>query len=101
MNESAAEALTYLQDNVLLALFIAFVVGFLATKTVAQSGKSNFLLYLVVGALGSFVGQFGVRYIGLQSILEQVAGMALIFDVLIAYFGSFIVAALVHMFKPM
>lgn len=101
MNESAAEALTYLQENLLLALFIAFVVGFLATKTVAQSGKSNFAFYLIVGALGSFVGQFGVRYTGLQSILEQVAGMALVFDVMIAYLGSFIVAAIVHMFKPM
>jgi uncharacterized membrane protein YeaQ/YmgE (transglycosylase-associated protein family) len=101
MNESAAEAFRYLQENLLLSLVIALVVGFLASKTVSHWGKSNVIGYLVVGVLGSFVGQVSVRYIGLQAILDQVSNMALLFDVLIAYLGSFTIAALVHLFKPM
>ncbi|HKA32626.1 MAG TPA: hypothetical protein VKH64_05400 [Candidatus Binatia bacterium] len=101
MNESAAEALSYLQDNLLLTLVIAFVVGFLASKTVTQWEKSNIAVYFITGLLGTFLGQFVSRYIGLQSILELASGMTLLFDIVLAYFGSFVVAALIHMFKPM
>ncbi len=101
MNESAAEALRYLQDNLLLTLVTAFVVGFLASKTVTQWEKSNIGLYFIVGLLGTSLGQFVSRYIGLQSILELASNMQLLFDVVLAYFGSFVVAALIHMFKPM
>ena len=101
MNESAAEALSYLQGNLLFTIVIAFIVGFLASKTVTQWEKSNIGLYFIVGLLGTFLGQFVSRYIGLQSILELASNMQLLFDVVIAYFGSFIVAALIHMFKPM
>jgi uncharacterized membrane protein YeaQ/YmgE (transglycosylase-associated protein family) len=101
MSETAAEALRYLQQNVLWSLVVAFVVGFLASKTVTHWGRSNIVLYFVIGILGSFLGQFGVRYSGVQDILDQVSNMALLFDVVIAYLGSFIVAAFVHFFKPM
>ncbi|HEY6197962.1 MAG TPA: hypothetical protein VI231_05085 [Candidatus Binatia bacterium] len=101
MNESAAEALRYLQDNLLFTLVIALVVGFLASKTVTQWEKSNIAVYFIIGVLGTFLGQFVSRYIGLQSILELASSMELLFDVVLAYFGSFVVAALIHMFKPM
>jgi uncharacterized membrane protein YeaQ/YmgE (transglycosylase-associated protein family) len=101
MKEIAIETTQYLQDNLALAAVIALVVGFLANKTVTHWGKSNIVLYFVVGVLGSFVGQFFVRYIGFREILDQVSGMAIFFDVLIAYCGSFVVAALVHLVKPM
>ena len=101
MNESAAEALSYLQENLLLTLVIAFVVGFLASKTVTHWEKSNIAVYFIIGILGTFLGQFVSRYIGLQSILELASSMELLFDVVLAYFGSFVVAALIHMFKPM
>jgi uncharacterized membrane protein YeaQ/YmgE (transglycosylase-associated protein family) len=76
-------------------------MGFLAMKTVTHWGKSNIALYFIVGALGAFVGQFVVRLVGLKGLLDQVAGMWLLFDVLIAYVGAFIVAAIAHLFKPM
>ncbi len=101
MNESAAEALSYLQENILVSAVIALVVGFLASKTVTHWEKSNVAVYFIVGVLGCFLGQFGVRYVGLQPILEQAPGMALLFDVVIAYCGAFVVAAVAHMFKPM
>ena len=101
MSATAAEALQYLQQNLLLSLVIAFAVGFLASKTVTHWGRSNIAVYFVIGILGSFLGQFGTRYSGVQEVLDQVSGMSLLFDVLIAYLGSFVVATFVHFFKPM
>jgi uncharacterized membrane protein YeaQ/YmgE (transglycosylase-associated protein family) len=101
MKETALEASQYLQDNLLVALVIALIMGFLASKTVTHWGKSNIAVYFLVGALGSFVGQFVIRFIGLKPVLDQVAGMWLLFDLVAAYVGSFVVAALAHLFKPM
>lgn len=100
MKELAIEVLYYFQDNLLAAVVIAFLMGLLADKTVSKWGKGNIVLYFVVGALGSFVGQFANRYIELKPVLDQVAGLWLLFDLVIAYLGSFVVAALFHMLKP-
>ena len=100
MKEIAIEVLGYLQDNWLAALVVAFLMGLLANKTVDKWGKGNIVLYLVVGALGSFVGQFAIRYVGLKGILDQVAGLWLLFDLVVAYLGSFVVATLFHLIKP-
>ncbi|OGQ78265.1 MAG: hypothetical protein A3F90_00545 [Deltaproteobacteria bacterium RIFCSPLOWO2_12_FULL_60_19] len=100
MKEIAIEVLGYFQGNLLAALAVAFLMGLLANKTVDKWGKGNIILYLVIGALGSFVGQFASRYIGLKGILDQVAGLWLLFDLVIAYLGSFVVATLFHMLKP-
>ena len=101
MTEIALEVARYFQENLFAALVTAFVVGFLASKTVTHWGKSNIFVYFLIGVLGSFLGQIVVRYVGLKEILDQAAGMAILFDVLIAYLGSFAVAALAHLFKPM
>jgi len=100
MKEIAIEVLGYFQDNLVAALVVAFLMGLLANKTVDKWGKGNIVLYFVVGALGSFVGQFASRYIGLKGILDQLAGLWLLFDLVIAYVGSFAVATVFHMFKP-
>ncbi|MGH7765853.1 MAG: hypothetical protein ACREQP_00220 [Candidatus Binatia bacterium] len=101
MQEIALEAWQYLLDNFLVELVIAFMMGFLAMKTVTHWGKSNIALYFIVGALGVFVGQFVVRLVGLKGLLDQVAGMWLLFDMMIAYVGAFIIATIAHLFKPM
>ncbi|HEY3302893.1 MAG TPA: hypothetical protein VGL70_05075 [Candidatus Binatia bacterium] len=101
MQEIALEAWQYLLDNLLVALVIAFVMGFLAMKTVTHWGKSNIAVYFIVGGLGTFVGQFVVRLVGLKGLLDQVAGMWLLFDMVIAYIGAFIIATIAHLFKPM
>ena len=101
MQEIATEVLRYLQGNIPLTLVIAWITGFLASKTVTHWNKSNIFTYLVIGVLGFFVGQFVSRYVGLQAVFDLVSNMQLLFDILIAYFGSFAVAAVVHLFKPM
>jgi len=101
MEETAQEVLQHFQDNLLVALVLAFIMGFLALKTVTHWGKSNIAVYFIVGAVGMFIGQFAVRLVGLKPILDQVEGLWLVFDIMIAYAGAFIVAAIAHLLKPM
>lgn len=101
MQETALDAIRYLQDNLGVMIVLALVMGILAVKTVSHWDKTSIATYVIVGVLGTFLGQFVVRYIGLKEVLDQAAGMALLFDVVLAYFGAFIIASLVHLFKPM
>ena len=72
MQEMATEVLRYLESNIPLNLVIAWVTGFLASKTVTHWNKSNIFTYLVIGVLGSFVGQFVSRYVGMQSVFDLI-----------------------------
>jgi uncharacterized membrane protein YeaQ/YmgE (transglycosylase-associated protein family) len=101
MQEIALDTWQYLQDNLVVALILAMIMGFLALKTVTHWGKSNIAVYFIVGAVGMFVGQFAVRLVGLKGLLDQVEGMWFLFDALIAYVGAFIVATIAHLLKPM
>lgn len=100
MEQIAREVLTYLQENLLAAIVIVVVAGFAASKTVAHGKKGSPVLYLIVGLLGSFLGQFAVRYFGIKEILDQVSEFRILFDLLFAYVGSFVVASLIHFIKP-
>lgn len=100
MKEAAQEALKYLQDNLLLSIVIAALAGFAGMKTVSLAKKTNPALFFIVGALGVFLGQFAILYFGLKGIIDQISEFRLLFDLLAAYVGSFIVASLVNMFSP-
>ena len=100
MKEVAQEALKYLQDNLLLSIVLAAVAGFAGMKTVSQAKKTNPALFFIVGALGVFLGQFAIRYLGIKDVLDQVSEFSVIFDLLAAYIGAFVVGAIVHMFSP-
>jgi hypothetical protein len=50
---------------------------------------------------GLFLGQFMVFFFGLHDYLEKLPELRFLFDVIVAYFGSFIVAAIIHFIKPM
>ena len=100
MKEVAQEALKYLQDNLLLSIVIAALAGFAGMKSVSLAKKTNPALFFIVGALGVFLGQFAMLYFGLKGILDEVSQFRLLFDLLAAYVGSFIIAALVNFFSP-
>lgn len=100
MKETAQEALKYLQDNLLLSIVIAALAGFAGMKSVSLAKKTNPALFFIVGALGVFLGQFAILYLGLKGIIDQVSEFRLLFDLLAAYIGSFIMAALVNFFSP-
>lgn len=101
MQETARMVLHYFLSNPILCLVIAFIAGFAASKTVAHEGKAGFVLYFLVGVLGLFLGEFVLFFYGLLEYLKNVSEFRLLFDLIAAYIGSFVVAAVVHFIKPM
>lgn len=100
MKEVALAALDYVKENLLVSLVIAVIAGFAGMKTVSLAKKANPALFFIVGALGVFLGQFAILYFGIKGIIDQVSEFRLLFDLLAAYIGSFIVAALFNFFSP-
>ena len=100
MGEALEKVATYLQPNPFLALGIAFVAGFAAIKTVAHDRRAGFVLFLLIGVIGLFLGEFVLVYYGLDEYLEPISEFRILFDLIAAYVGSFIVAAIIHFIKP-
>jgi uncharacterized membrane protein YeaQ/YmgE (transglycosylase-associated protein family) len=101
MRESAERAAHYLQENFFVAILIGLVAGYLAVQSVMPGKKGNIVLYFVLGILGAFLGQFVILYFDLKGYLDQVAGMRLLFDLLAAYIGAFVLASVIHFFRPL
>ena len=101
MKQTAEEVLKYFQENLLATLAIAFVAGFAAIQSVAPGKSGNFFLYFTVGLLGSFLGHLGMLYFGIDEILRETSNFRILFDFIAAYIGSFAVASVIHMIKPM
>jgi len=101
MKEIAEEVLKkYFQEKLLFALPTALIAGFAGMKSVAPTKRSNPVFYLIVGLLGSFLGQFTIRYLGIKEILDELPHFWFLFDFLTAYAGSFAIASLLHFVKP-
>jgi uncharacterized membrane protein YeaQ/YmgE (transglycosylase-associated protein family) len=100
VEEIAREALSYIQANMALSAVIAVITGFAACKSVAADWKGISLLFIVVGIVGLFLGQFMVVFLGLKDVLNQLPEFTWLFDIVIGFVGSFIVATIVNFFKP-
>lgn len=100
MGEIASAVQVYLREHLLASLIIAVVAGFAASKTVVIGKRGTFLLYAIIGLVGTVVGQAAVFYFGLREVLDELAGFRYLFDFFIAYVGSFVIAAVIHFFKP-
>jgi len=101
MNESASLAFSYLREHLLASAVIVVAAGFAASKTVVLGKSRNIILYVVVGLIGSFIGQFAIFYFGLREMLDWLSDFfRVFFDFLAAYIGSFIIAALIYFVKP-
>ena len=101
MQQIAQEVLVYLQANPVLFLGIALVTGFAASKTVAYERRRGFFFFLIVGLIGLFLGLFMISLFGFKEHIEKLPQFRLLFDLIAAYIGSFIVAAIIHFIKPM
>jgi uncharacterized membrane protein YeaQ/YmgE (transglycosylase-associated protein family) len=101
LQETAQQVIEYLKANPALASGIAFLSGVAAIKSVAHERSAGFFVYLIVGLMGFFLGQFVIVYFRLQEYLEQISAFRILVDLLAAYVGSFIVAAILHFIKPM
>ena len=100
MGETVQRVAAYLQPNPVLSLGIAFVAGFAAMKTVAYDQRAGFVLFALVGVVGLLLGEFVLLYYGLDEYLERISEFRIFFDLIAAYVGSFIVAAIIHFIKP-
>jgi uncharacterized membrane protein YeaQ/YmgE (transglycosylase-associated protein family) len=100
LGEAFGKVVSYLQPNPVLAVGIAFVAGFAAIKTVARDQRAGVVLFVLVGVIGLFLGEFVIAYYQLDEYLESIAQFRLLFDFIAAYIGSFVVAAIIHFIKP-
>jgi uncharacterized membrane protein YeaQ/YmgE (transglycosylase-associated protein family) len=98
--EAVQNAVAYLQGSLLVSLTIAFVAGFAADKIVAHERRSGVIFFLVVGVLGLFLGEFMLFSFKLDEYIEPIAEFRLFFDLIAAFIGSFLVAAIIHFIKP-
>ncbi len=83
-----------------MSLVIAFVTGMAADKTVAYDRRSSLVFFLIVGLLGLFLDEFVIFYFRIGKYLENVAEFRIVFDLIAAYIGARVVAAITHFVKP-
>jgi uncharacterized membrane protein YeaQ/YmgE (transglycosylase-associated protein family) len=100
VEETAREVIAYMQENTAATAIIVVVTGFAACKLVASEWRGINLLFLIVGLLGFFLGQFVMLTFGLKDILDQVPQFTWLFDFIISFIGSFVVAAIANFVKP-
>jgi len=100
LQEIAQETFIYLQGSYLVSFMLALIAGLAAVKTVAYDQRTGVVLFLAVGLLGLFLGEFVLFWLNLDEYLEQLAALRIVFDFIAAYVGSFIIAAIIHFVKP-
>ena len=71
-----------------------------ASKTVAYDRRAGVVFFLIVGLLGLFLGEFVIFYFRLDEYLVNIANLRIVFDLIAAYIGSFVLAAIIHFIKP-
>ncbi len=100
MEQIAREAFSYIQTNMVANAVIAVITGFAACKSVASEWKDIGLLFIFVGLVGFFLGQFMILFLGLKEFLDQLPQFTWLFDIIIGFVGSFVIATIVNFFKP-
>jgi len=100
MQEAALEALIYSIDNPVLTLVIALLAGFLASKIVAADRRPGFFGFTIIGLIGFFLSHFVLSYYQLSETLDNLHQLRIFIDLVATFFGSFIIAGVIHFLKP-
>ena len=100
MQEAALEALIYSIDNPFLTLVIALIAGFLASRIVAADRRPGVFGFTIIGLIGFFLSHFVLSYYQLSETLENLHQLRIFIDLVAAFFGSFIIAGVIHFLKP-
>jgi uncharacterized membrane protein YeaQ/YmgE (transglycosylase-associated protein family) len=100
MQEAALEALIYSIDNPILTLVIAFLAGFLASRIVAADRRPGVIGFTIIGLIGFFLSHFVLSYYQLSETLESLHELRVFIDLVAAFFGSFVIAGIIHFLKP-
>jgi uncharacterized membrane protein YeaQ/YmgE (transglycosylase-associated protein family) len=100
VEEIAREAVSYIQAHMASSVLIAGLTGFAACKSVTSDWKHFNLVFIFVGFLGFFLGQLMILSLGLKEFLNLLPEFTWLFDIIIGFVGSFIVATVLNFFKP-
>ena len=99
MAQLTQEVFAYLHSNPVVFVGIAVIAGFAGCKTVVYSWRGNLIVFFLVGVVGLFLSQLVILSF-LKEYLEKLPEFRWLFDLLAAYIGSFIVAGILHVIKP-
>jgi uncharacterized membrane protein YeaQ/YmgE (transglycosylase-associated protein family) len=100
VQEIAQSVLEHIQANWALSFGTAIAAGFLATRFVAQERRPGVIGFTIVGAIGFFLSNFMLFYLGLNEHLDALQALRIFVDLFAAFIGSFFVAGLLHVIKP-
>ncbi len=100
MQEIAQQVMDYLSAHPILSVGLAFLAGFGATKSVASEAGVGIVGSVIIGTIGLFLSQFVLLSTGLLQYLETVSEFRILFDLIAAYIGAFVIAAMIHFVKP-
>ena len=100
MQELANETWLYLRANPILHLGMGLLAGFAGCKTVMLAWRSNIIFFIVVGLIGLFLGQLALTAYA-KEYIGSVPQFRILFDLLAAYLGAFVIAGLIHFVKPL
>jgi uncharacterized membrane protein YeaQ/YmgE (transglycosylase-associated protein family) len=101
MKEIAQHVFEYLGGSPLITLGFALVAGFAGSKTASYEWRSGVILWLFVGTLGLFLSQFVLLFLGFQEYLDRLPEFRILLDLIAAYIGAFLIAALIHFVRPL
>jgi uncharacterized membrane protein YeaQ/YmgE (transglycosylase-associated protein family) len=100
MREIAQQVVEYLLGNPVLSIGLAFVAGFAAMKSVTSEAGWGIIGSVLIGAIGLFLSQFMLISTGLLQYIEPISQFRILFDLIAAYIGAFVIAAAIHFVKP-
>jgi len=100
MQEIAQQVTEYLLGSPVISIGLAFVAGFFAIKSVSSDSGWGIIGAALIGVMGLFLSQFMLVSTGLLQYIEPVSQFRILFDLIAAYIGSFIIAAVIHFVKP-
>jgi uncharacterized membrane protein YeaQ/YmgE (transglycosylase-associated protein family) len=100
VEEIAREAASYIQAHLASSVLVAVLTGFAACKSVTSDWKYFNIVFILVGFLGFFLGQLMILSLGLKEFLNLLPEFTWLFDIIIGFVGSFIVATVLNFFKP-
>lgn len=100
MQEIAQQVLANIQANPVVAFGIALLAGFSATRLVAAERRPGVVGSIIVGFMGFFLGNLALTYFRLTEYLDNLHALRIFIDFFVAFLGSFVIAGIIHFFKP-
>ena len=84
--------------NLILALIIGGIIGWLASIVMRTDAQQGIFLNIVVGIIGSLLGSFLAQFLGLTrgTILDAPLSLS---SILVALVGAIILLAIVNLFR--